>query len=1370
AKDMPAVQDALSSNAKPLESSKSYASGLSAPTESVLAYYQPFQVAPHTWYAIVEQPTSDAFAQVYNIITAGLMLMGAAVAAIAITGFYVTRRVMRPIFTLRRGAAQLAAGKFDTRITGVKTNDELEFLAAEFNDLAAKLQVSQTSTVEAVREREEQYQTAQRRVREMSTLLKAGRAITSLDLENVLDNLARESAGTAGADRCAIYVLDDTRLVLNLRGWWDFEDLPKPGLQYGLGEGVAGWSAREQKPLFLANAQADQRFVVKWEHDRDVAAVMNLPLVDEGVVVGVLQVSTRPGTPAFTREEQRLLTSFADQAAVAIKNAQLYEVERRRAQEMALVAEINRTISVSLDLDTTLNSILASIRTLIPYDLGEVTLWDEHEKVLQTRGRGADPQYAQYSQLSSGIYHPDQGISGWLARTRQPLLVSDLMTSEVRASVDVDQLPIRSICAAPLIARDLLVGTIELAAMTPASFTENHLETLKTVAQQAAVAIQNAQLFAETRRRMDESATFFRISTIAASALPPDELLQRLMSEVGTLVNAELGLAWLHNADTNVLEPLLAASLGDIPETARDLRIAGTDPEFERSVFWRRLVFRTDDAQQEKQLTAYYRTFVEQFNIRSLMAAPLIVRDRGIGEVHVAKRTVAPFTDADQQRLGTVVTLLAEAIENFRLSAEQQRRLLQLGLLSEIGRSISAALDEEQVLNAVYTQINRVMDARSFQLATYDAARNRITFLRMYEEGRQIDLSHSSSRQQQDGNTLTFYVCRQRQALLLRGDVIADAAKRGIQARIVADTRAAQTWMGVPMISGDAVLGMISVQQLDDPYAYDQNDLNLLQSIANQAGVALVNAQLYAETQRHLTQLGQLSEIGRAISAALHEDEVLDILYAQLNRMIDAHTLFVAYYDEGQNELTFRRMYEEGVLLDLGGNRILRGRNSMSFYVCRQRRALLLHGNIDVEAAKLGIEVLSVGTDKEAKSWMGAPMITGEHVLGMIAVQNFEDALAYDENDLNLVQAIANQTGIALANAQLYQLTDVQLSERVEELTALSAISQELNSTLEPEHIFGVVIAEALQVTDAEYGFISMVEETGMLTVRATQGLTPEAAARVSATPIHVGEGITGRAAESGEPVLVNDVSQADNYVELRPEVRAEISVPIRYAQSVVGVLNLESTRVDAFTNEHVNFLSALASQAAIAIGNAQRLEEYRARGDLLRGRAEQLTNLFQIGQAFRTNQPLDEVLDEVVHAIQETVGFNVVMLSLIEGEPAHLRRVASAGVPMTVFDEMKKVQQPWGLVEELVQERFRISQSYYVPMEQHAVADKLDFYLSPAGDRSEQRSPGLWHGDDFLFVPLRGSGNKILGIISVDDPLGGRIPDRMAIETVELF
>jgi PAS domain S-box-containing protein len=1187
----PVVQDAVGMKTEPT-AAKSYPAGLLTPGETVLAFYKPFEAGPFTWYSIVEQPTSDAFAQINSMILAGVLLTLTSAAAIVFTGLYISRRVMRPIATLRQGAAQLAAGKFDSRIKGVKTGDELEFLADEFNDLASKLQVAQTSTTEAVREREEQYQSVQRRVREMSSLLKAGRAITSLDLENVLDNLARESAGTAGADRCAIYVLDGARRSLVLRGWWDFEGLPRPTLQYEMGEGVVGWTARENKSLFLANAQADQRYVTKWEHDQDVAAVMNLPLVDEGNVVGVLQVSTRPGTPAFTREEQRLLASFADQSAVAIKNAQLYEVERRRAQEMALVAEINRTISLSLDLDTTLNSILASIRALIPYDLGEINLWDADDQVLRTHGRDALPQYESIARAASRVYRLDEGITGWLARERKPLLAKDLAGGDVRPKMDPQDFPARSACAVPLVASDQFVGTIELASLAPEAFSDSHLETLQTVAAQSAVAIQNAQLFAETRRRVDESATLFRISTIASSALPTDELLQRLMAEIGKLVNADLGLAMIYNPGANALEPLLAASFGELPDSAQDFRITGTDADFDFSVFRQRAVFRCDDALNDNRVVPCYRPFIERYQVRSLMAAPLVVRDRGIGEMYVAKRVIDPFTDADQQRLSTVVTLLAEALENFRLSAEQQHRI---------------------------------------------------------------------------------------------------------------------------------------------------------------------------------RQLSALGDTGRAISAALHEEEVLDVLYEQLNHLVDAHSMFVAYYDQDQDEITFRRVYEEGQLFEAREKR--RGQNSLTFYVCRQRQTLLLRGDITAEAAKLGIEVLNIASSRQAVAWMGAPMVTGERVLGCIVVQHMQNEFAFDENDLNLLQAVASQTGIALANARLYQLTDVQLSERVEELTALSAISQELNATLEPERIFAVVLTEGLQVTGADYGFISMINvDSGRLEVRATQGLTPAEARQLTAITIPLGEGITGRAAESGEPVLANDIAQSPDYVELRPGIQSEISVPIQYAQSVVGVINLESQQVNAFTSEHVNFLKALAAQAAIAIGNAQRLEEYRERGELLRRRAEQLTNLFQIGQAFRGEQTLDEILDDVVHAIQETVGFDVAVLNLLEGEPPRTRTVAAAGIPISQFEEMKKAQLPWSQYDQVLQDRFRISQSYYVPMESHEVTDQLGAVYAPGADPTEPRRPGYWHPDDYLLTLLRGTGDRVLGYISVDNPTDGRVPRRTTIETLELF
>ena len=274
----------------------------------------------------------------------------------------------------------------------------------------------------------------------------------------------------------------------------------------------------------------------------------------------------------------------------------------------------------------------------------------------------------------------------------------------------------------------------------------------------------------------------------------------------------------------------------------------------------------------------------------------------------------------------------------------------------------------------------------------------------------------------------------------------------------------------------------------------------------------------------------------------------------------------------------------------------------------------------------------------------------------------------------------------------------------------------------------------------------------------------------MSAIPIQVGEGITGRAAASGEPVLANDVSQSPDYVELRPGIQSEISVPIQYAQSVVGVINLESRHVDGFSSEHVSFLNALAAQAAIAIGNAQRLEEYRERGELLRRRADQLTNLFQIGQAFRGDQTLDQILDDVVHAIQETAGFDVAVMNLLEGEPPHARSVAAAGIPISTFEEMKQSQRTWSQFAGVLQEQFRISQSYYVPMEDQGAVGSLETFYAPGANPAAPRRPGYWHPDDLLITLLRGTGDRVLGYIAVDNPTDGRVPRRATIEALELF
>lgn len=1202
--DLPQIEEAIVSK-RPLANAQEFSTGLQG--VPVLVFYLPLEPAPDVeavdWFVVAERPLSDAYAEanVFGLISAAFGIV--TVVAILVMGLFIRRRIALPLRALRRGASALAKGNLAHRIH-VDTGDELEFLAREFNDMASTLEKSQVQLASLVRERSQQAEDAQERLREMTTLIQSGRAITSLDLGDVLTRLSHEVALAVRGDRCSIYVRDVRQRRLILRGEWESQNgtvvnqptlaqEPQTPVYFEWGQGVVGWVARESKPIFLTSAQSDKRFVPIAENDNDIAALIGVPLRIDDDVVGVMQATTRPGTIAFDPADRSLLTTFAKQAVIAIENSYLYEAERRRAQEMSIVAEITRTISASLDLETTLDSILSSIRELISYDLAEITLWESDQRLLRTVGRGADPQYAEYSRNVGGAYTVGEGFTGWIASHRAPLLVTDIDNSEIAPALDRERFPICSMVGVPLLAFDQLVGTLELASYTTDAFSEAHQETLRIIAAQAAITIRNSQLYAESRSRADELAGMFRIASIAASVLEPIEILRQIMEETATLMNAQLGIVLLLNLETKMLEAHPTALFGGTYEQVADFRIDTQLSSFEQSVFNTGSTFRSDNVPNDPRILEAYRPFHERFGVSRLVSAPLIVRDKHIGEVHVVRTEGKPFVEKDEQRLLTLGTLLAGVVEEADLARKHDERLRELTGLYEISQALSALTDARQV----YSQITK--------------------------------------------------------------------------------------------------------------------------TIAEQIGVQFAGVMLYDHNREMLVSQAPFYGV---------PDEVLEHYNISVQSGSEAHRIWT------ENDVWISNDVQNDPLTRDAG--------------------------LDELAATVGV-----------KRTLMAAMVFGTSRVGVIQVSNKLDDKVFDENDARLMSIYAAQITLVVENARLYMLTDVQLQQRVEELTSLSAISQELNATLELERILDLVLDEAVRATGTTFGSIILTDrDTGELVLRAVRGYNAEDVERIRIMPLNVGEGVIGKVVETGEPMLVNNTREHADYVKVSETTQAELAVPIRYALEVVGVINLESVHTDHFTGDHIAFLQALASQAAIAIGNAQRYEEQMLRGELLRRRAEQLANLFEIGQAFRSDRPLVEVLDDVVHAVQETTGFRIAMISLLQGDPPVLERVAAAGLPVSVFEEMKKVRQPWESVNAVLSDVFRISQSYYIPMEHRNIA--RDLHTWPLTEERDvvSRESDKWHEEDLLITPLRGSTDRILGILSVDQPYDERVPQRSVIETLELF
>ncbi len=861
-----------------------------------------------------------------------------------------------------------------------------------------------------------------------------------------------------------------------------------------------------------------------------------------------------------------------------------------RERELALVTGIARLLSASLDLDSTLDAILFAIRQVIPYDLAEINLWEPGERRLRTRARGGDPQAVARLAESGEVYRPDEGLTGWLATHRRPLLIRDLQTfMDARPRLDLNVFPARAFLGIPLQTGEELVGTLELIAYRPGAFTEEHLRLLEAIAAQAAIAIHNVRLYEATRHYAEGLEVLFRIAAMSAASSSPEDFLRQAVAELAGWFRVERVVVLLYDPKRRELIPHPAGLYGPWPPEAMGFRLSVQDPVFTQSVFRSGRPFRSNRAPEDRRVLPPYRELIARFGVRSVLSIPLMAQEQPIGEIHLINRREGRFAP-DDERLGMAMgVVLGTTLHNLQVIEQARRRAARLRALVEIGQRIAATLDLDAIFEIIQEELGRIMDARNFYAALYEPETDEVSFV--------------------------FYVHH--------GERLAERPKR-------------------------------------------------------------------------------------------------------------------------------------------------RGGQGLTEYVIRTGQPLLLRGDVTEQARALGIE--PVGTP--ARLWMGVPMRAGDRVIGMLAIQHEEDENAFDEEDLEFLQAIAHQVASAVENTRLYGEIRERLVARIHQLTALNRIGQELNANLDLDHILNLVLDSAFQITGADYGEILLYEpESGFLYPRLLRNLSMEQLQARGLDRQRPGEGLIGKAFQTGRVILVPDVRQDPHYIAGTPDTLSEVAVPIWYGTLVVGVLDLQSRRPHGFSEEQIAFLEALAAQAAVAIGNAMRLAEEARRSERYRQRIELMRGMLEISQALRSERPLENALDAVAHTIQESLGFERVLISLLEGEPPLLHRVAQAGLPLPVFERMRQVRQPWRNMQVFLREEFRLGACYYIPYERQPenLTELLDTWTATP-TREPRPDPTRWHPEDLLIVPVYGTGGRLLGIISVDDPRDGRAPTRETAEMLELL
>ena len=510
-------------------------------------------VAPLKWLVFVETPIEEAYAPLYaSIERTGLVLLGALLLAFG-AGMFLARRMVVPIQALRAGAARIGSGDLGQRIA-IKTGDEVEALADQFNDMAGRLREFYADLEHKVELRTHELSESLEQQTATSEVLKVISSSPG-DLEPVfqtmLENAVRICEATSG--NIHRWEGEALHLVATHNTPPAFAEarrrLPnRPNPKTSLGRMIA-----TKNVVHVADAAVEPGYAE--QHDPGAVAAVELggvrtvlyvPMLKESELIGAFTLSRQEVRP-FTEKQIDLVKNFAAQAVIAIENTRLLTELRQRTDELGrsvgelrALGEVSQAVNSTLDLETVLSTIVAKAVQLSNTDAGAIYVFDESDREFRLRAtyRMDRDLIEALSQRHIGL---DEAVVAATLQHREPIQAADLREGVPSVVNEVIlHAGFRALLVAPLLRGEEIVGLLVVRRRTPGAFPQNTVDLVKTFAAQSVLAIQNARLFHEIEDKRRE---------LEVAGQHKSQFLANMSHELRTPLNAIIGYSEILQED-----------------------------------------------------------------------------------------------------------------------------------------------------------------------------------------------------------------------------------------------------------------------------------------------------------------------------------------------------------------------------------------------------------------------------------------------------------------------------------------------------------------------------------------------------------------------------------------------------------------------------------------------------------------------------------------------------------------------------------------------------------------------------------------------------------------------------------------------------
>jgi signal transduction histidine kinase len=565
-----------------------------------------------------------------------------------------------------------------------------------------------------------------------------------------------------------------------------------------------------------------------------------VPLHGQDRLEGWIALGPKTSGSPFSSDDLNFVRALADQAALALGKARTFSDLERRVTELSALSLISQAVNFTLPIDDIFELIYTQTGRILTAQSFSVVLYDKQRQSLRFAFYVEDDErYDPKEELPLGV-----GLTSEIVRTAQAIYTDDYVVEcERRGVAPGGTLRAgRAWMGVPLMAGDRAFGVVSVSTFDPdVRYTDEHLQVFRAVADQTANILEKNRLYHEMEQRAQQLATLNEVGRTITSTLELRPALNLIMEKAVEILNAEAGSLLLVDPETGALifEVTLGPTAGDIQGMRLPMGtgIVGQVAETGQPMI-------VNEAQADQRWFAGLDVRSGEFRTRSLIAVPMMTKDRVVGVLEVVnKQDGSPFSEDDKNLLSAFAANAAVSIENARLYTMTDRalaaRLEELQTMQRIDRDLNTTLDYERTLEITVEWAVRVSGANAGLIAVVapEAEGLLLRALRGYPP--------EMDRYRQEPMPLDKGIIG-RAARLGMPNMVPDVSKDEDYVEALPTTRSQLT---VPVVRENRVIGVIALES-NQFNGFDLEDLNFVVRLADHAAVSMANAQLYEEVKQ----------------------------------------------------------------------------------------------------------------------------------------------------------------------------------------------------------------------------------------------------------------------------------------------------------------------------------------------------------------------------------------------------------------------------------------------------------------------------------------------------------------------------------------